>query len=155
MHTATHAQKHSFTYAHTVSSHCGPHLSRLRARKGEHHSTAEHIVHFFPFSFQRPRRGVRSAPRTEMPHMRRSAAHTPSWKNDERVQSVLFSRGAGDIFPAWNPSHCHNKEPSTNKNVRPGFKASLVFFFLFTVGTVTLGQSHLYIQNSSKTAEVE
>lgn len=53
------------------------------------------------------------------------AAHTLSWKNGDRDQSVLCSQGSGGIFPAWIPSHCHNEEAKRTQK----YKASLHFFF--------------------------
>lgn len=84
-----------------------------------------------------------------LPHTRRAG----KTMRESRVfyflgeQGTFFQRG---IHHTVTIKNLRRTKMSVQASKRVSF-----FFFLFTVGTVTLGQSHLYIQNSSKTAEVE
>ena len=55
-----------------------------------------------------------------------STAHTTSWKNDDTVQSVLFSRGSGDIFQRGIHHAVTIKKLKEQKNASNGVS----FFFL-------------------------
>lgn len=89
------------TATHFPSSSLKGNTTQLKMLKSTHRSRESFglwnlLFHFS--SFQKRRRGVCSAPHSDMSHMYSSAAHTLSWKNHERVQSALFSWGRGDIF---------------------------------------------------------
>lgn len=79
-----------------------------------------------------------------------SAAHTHTythWKNDDRVQSVLFSLGSGDIFQRGIHHTVTIKDAPTaekkKKKVCPAFKVRLPFFFQWKIAVEDIEEEQL------------
>lgn len=71
----------------------------------------------------------------------RHTARTPSWKNDDTVQNVLFSRGSGDIFQRGIHHAVTARKLKEQKKKKNTFKESLPFFFDDRLQSSSFGKS--------------